>query len=299
MHEYDVTLKSILTRPGSALLNALTGTSSLRWLNVEAPQVNNRRVDLLGESPKGDLVHIELQARNEKDFSLRMGEYLFGIARRYKRIPRQVALYVGERPLRMKASVEGSGWTYRFRLVDIRDLNGDHLLASENLGDNILAVLTQIGNQRETVRRILSQIAAGSREERGKALAEFFIVAGLRKLSGEAKREARRMPILNDYFEDLKHDKVMMAMVREQSAVAVKESQVAARLAGLAEGRVKGRVQGRVEGQMELLLGLVGKRFGSVPPRVRKRLAALKPDQLTSASLRLLDARTIDELFAE
>jgi hypothetical protein len=48
MHEYDVALKRILTRPGSALLFALTGASELRWLNVELPKVNNLRVDLLG-----------------------------------------------------------------------------------------------------------------------------------------------------------------------------------------------------------------------------------------------------------
>jgi len=61
MHEYDVALKNILTRPGSALLVRLTGGSSLNWLNVEAPKVNNRRVDLPGELPDGNVVHIELQ----------------------------------------------------------------------------------------------------------------------------------------------------------------------------------------------------------------------------------------------
>jgi hypothetical protein len=75
MHEYDVALKRILTRPGSVLLTALTGSPSLRWLNVEAPLVRNLRVDLLGEAPNGDLIHIELQSRNEKEFPLRMGEY--------------------------------------------------------------------------------------------------------------------------------------------------------------------------------------------------------------------------------
>src|SRR5271155_2304975 len=100
MHEYDVALKNILTRPGSSVLEQLTG-ASLKWLNVEAPKVSNRRVDLLGELPDGNLVHIELQSRNEKDFPLRMAEYLFGIGRQHGRLPRQVALYVGDAPLRM------------------------------------------------------------------------------------------------------------------------------------------------------------------------------------------------------
>jgi len=88
MHEYDVALKNILTRPGSSLLMQLTGASSLKWLNVETPKVSNRRVDLLGELPDRNLIHIELQSRNERHFPLRMAEYLFGIGLRHGRLPR-------------------------------------------------------------------------------------------------------------------------------------------------------------------------------------------------------------------
>ena len=107
LDEYDVALKSILTRPGSSVLAQLIGASSLKWINVESPKVSNRRVDLLGELPDGNLIHIELQSRNEKDLPWRMAEYLFGIGRQYGRLPRQVVLYVGEAPMRMKDRVEG------------------------------------------------------------------------------------------------------------------------------------------------------------------------------------------------
>ena len=75
----------------------------------------------LGELPDGSLVHIELQSRNEKDFPLRMAEYLSGVGRQYGRLPRQVALYVDEAPLRMKDRVEVPDVSVRFQL-DIRDL---------------------------------------------------------------------------------------------------------------------------------------------------------------------------------
>jgi hypothetical protein len=188
MHEYDVALKNILTRPGSSIMMQLTGASSLRWINVEAPKVGNRRVDLLGELPDGNLVHIELQSRNEKDFPLRMAEYLFGIGRQYGRLPRQVVLYVGEAPLRMKDRIEGPDVSVRFHLVDIRDLDGERLLASSYMGDNVLAVLTRLSERPKVVRRILKRIAAGSPDERDEAFAEFLILARLRRLSGEVKR---------------------------------------------------------------------------------------------------------------
>jgi hypothetical protein len=56
--------------------------------------------------------------------------------------------------------------------------------------------------------------------------------------------------------------------------------------------------QSRAKGQMELLLGLIEKKFGSIPPRIRKRITLLKPDQIEAASFRLLDAQRIEDLFA-
>ena len=93
VHEYNTALKRILTRPGSMLLSALTGSSSLRWLDTETPLAPNLRVDLLGESPRGHLIHIELQNRNDQDFPPRMAEYSLALALRHGRPPKQVALY--------------------------------------------------------------------------------------------------------------------------------------------------------------------------------------------------------------
>src|ERR1022692_3618335 len=258
MHEYDVALKNILTRPGSSALAQLTGASSLKWINVEAPKVSNRRVDLLGELPDGNLVHIELQSRNEKDFPLRMAEYLFGIGLRYGRLPRHVVLYVGEAPLRMKDRVEGLDVSVRFHLVDVRDLDGEELLASAHVGDNVLAVLTRLSEQPKVVRRILERIGAGSPEERDTALAELLILAKLRRLSGVVKRETEKMPIMEDIMD---HD-VIGPAIR------------------------KGLRQGRVEGQVEILRKMIQKRFGSIPPAVGQRIAALKPAQLNRVAVR-------------
>jgi predicted transposase YdaD len=275
MHEYDAALKNILTRPGSSILAQLTGASSLKWINVEAPKVSNRRVDLLGELPDGNLVHIELQSRNEKDFPLRMAEYLFGIGLKYGRLPRQVVLYVGEAPLGMKDRVEGPDVSVRFHLVDIRDLDGERLLASACIGDNVLAVLTRLGERPKAVRRILERVAAGSPEERDQALAELLILARLRRLSGEVKREAEKMPIMEDIMD---HDVIGPA---------------------IRKGLRQGRAEGRVEGQVEMLCSQIEKRFGRIPSAVEQRIAALKPAQLKRVGLRLLDAQRIEDLFAQ
>jgi len=120
---------------------------------------------------------------------------------------------------------------------------------------------------------ILGRIAAGPAGARDEALAELFIVGGLRNIEAEARLEAKKMPVLNDIMDN----KVFGPVLRR----------------GLEQGREEGRL-----GQVEMLLGQIEKRFGRVPPAVGERIAALKPAQLKRAALRLLDAQRIEDLFA-
>ena len=79
-----------------------------RWLPTELPRVRNRRADLLGEAPEGELLHIELQSRNE-DIAPRMLEYKLDIFHAHGRYPRQLVLYFGPEPLRMSGRLEVPG----------------------------------------------------------------------------------------------------------------------------------------------------------------------------------------------
>jgi hypothetical protein len=50
----------------------LAGTAVAKWLDVELPKVQNPRLDLLGETVDGGLVHVELQSGNDPAMPLRM-----------------------------------------------------------------------------------------------------------------------------------------------------------------------------------------------------------------------------------
>ena len=99
--QYDVALKLLLQKPASRAISELTGTVPAKWLNVELPKVQNRRLDLLGETADRELLHLELQSTNDQEMPLRMAEYCLAVFRQYQRFPRQVLLYVGEAPLTM------------------------------------------------------------------------------------------------------------------------------------------------------------------------------------------------------
>lgn len=69
------------------------------------------------------------------------------------------------------------------------------------------------------------------------------------------------------------------------------------RAQGRVEGRAEGRAEGRIEGTRALLLRLVQKRFGALPPAVQTRVATASVADLEAWTDRVVDARTIDEVF--
>jgi hypothetical protein len=101
---------------------------------VDLPKVQNLRLDLLGETVDGGLVHVELQSSNDAAMPLRMAEYCLCVFRLFGRFPRQVELYVREPQLRMESELRGPDVLFGYRPIDIRTLDGDRLLESADPG---------------------------------------------------------------------------------------------------------------------------------------------------------------------
>ncbi len=262
MQEYDVALKLLLRGSANLTMRELTGTSVETWLDVELSKVvQNTRVDLLGETKDKGLVHLELQSGNDATMPLRMAEYCLGVFRLFGRFPRQVLLYVGEAPLRMESELRGDDVWFRYRAVDIRDLDGDRLLESQEVGDTVIAILARLRDHKDAVRRILERIAGLVAAERETALGQLLILAGLRHFEETVEREARKMPILNDILDN----------------------------------KVLGREFKR--GELTVLRLQIEKRFGAIPTWAEERLAGRSPADLEDLSVRVLDAQSLEDLL--
>jgi Domain of unknown function (DUF4351) len=268
MHEYDTILKRLMMRFSPAAAAQLTGFEVRRWLNVELPELRNLRVDLLGETPGGELFHIELQSRNDPDMARRMLEYALAIYGQYRRRPEQLVLYTGEAPMRMSGGFVEFG--FECRVADIREFDPEPLLASPSLADNVVTVLMRHRDQRAALAKLLGKIAGAGPEERAVAMAEVFVLAGLRRIAPLVRKEAEKMPILDDIMD---HE-LLGPMIRKARAEARQE-----------EGR-------------QIVLRLIEKRFGSLPAWAQTRLEGLHIDEIESAALRLLDDGTLEELLS-
>src|ERR1039457_1768576 len=73
MFDYDATLKSLLKAPATTTLREISGLTIKRWMNVEFSSVEQRRLDLLGESNERCLLHLELQSGNDTSMAWRDG----------------------------------------------------------------------------------------------------------------------------------------------------------------------------------------------------------------------------------
>jgi hypothetical protein len=177
VQDFDVALKLLLRRSAQRTIRELIGADIEKWIDVELPKVQNPRADPLGETASGDLVHMELQSGNDPLMPLRMAEYFLGILRVFGRFPRQVLLYIGEPPLRMESELRGPDVLFRYRTIDIREIDGDRLLESDGVGDKVIAVLTRLRDRRQALRRIVSRLAGLPPEERREALDQLLILA--------------------------------------------------------------------------------------------------------------------------
>ncbi len=291
MHEYDIALKQLLQASSGSLIAGWAGVPAIaRWLNVEFGQVQSRRADLLGETENGRLVHIELQSRNDPDMALRMAEYALSIYRQLRRPVRQIVFYVGQAPLNMPALLDlsepgDSGAVFSYELVDARNLESAPLLASDQVQENVLAILTRLADPLRAIRLILERIATADESTRRTLLAQFLILSGLRSLAQQVEEEAHRMPILDDILD------------HEVIGPAIRKGLAEGRSKGRAEGRSEGRAEGRSEGRQEIVLRLLERRFGSLSPSTRDRLFTLSADELDDLAVRILDALSLESLF--
>jgi len=119
MHEYDTVLKALLQSKQNTIFEKITGVRIDQWLNVEFPEVQQTRVDMLGLAEgKEQLFGLELQSWNDRKLPLRMAEYALRTYRLHEAFPKQYVLYVGDEEMRMSSELVGPNFVCRYTLKE-------------------------------------------------------------------------------------------------------------------------------------------------------------------------------------
>jgi hypothetical protein len=285
VHEYDTVLKLLLRESAELAIRELTGGIT-RWLNVELPELQNTRVDLLAETGDGSLVHIELQSRNDASMALRMAEYCLRVYRLFGKLPRQMVLYVGDEPLRMKTELARSpDVLFRYRLIDALDMDGERLLDSRQVGDNVMAILARLPDRSGAVQAIIGKLAGLDPDAREFYLRALLILAGLRGLEENVEKEARKVPVLNDILDH----KVLGREFKRGLKQGLEQ--------GMEQGLEQGLERGLEQGESAMLQRLIQERFGPMPVWAKYRLANRTVSELEELGVRLLRVGSLEELL--
>jgi predicted transposase YdaD len=268
--QFDVSLKTLFRYSHGIVSRMLFGGPVVEWLNVEQPDVRNVRVDLLARRDDGTLRHVEFQTTNEPDMARRQADYYMGFWRLLDQHVEQVMLYLSREPLGMDPVFATPAMRYHYTIVNVRELDGLELLASEDWADNELALFTRVDRE-AVIQMVEKRLRELQGEEQTDALRTFVILSGILGIEDEIDRRLRMSTI------NLLDNKIIGPAIRQ----------------GLEEGRRLGRQ----EGLRDTLLRQIQKRFGRVPPWARAALESAPEDKLQAWTVEILDTPSLEALL--
>lgn len=90
-----------------------------------------------------------------------------------------------------------------------------------------------------------------------------------------------------------------MKYVTSVERLAIERGMAKGMQQGMQQGMERGLRQGRAQGIAAVLQRQLSRRFGPLPDDVTRRLSQATPEQLEIWAERVLEARSIDEVFVE
>ena len=281
------TIRRLAVDLATYLLELPIDPDSLEVLPTEHQRVEDRRADLVvklrNRAGESFLLHIEIQNNNDDIMPVRMMRYMTDILLAHPGLPvQQYLIYIGPEPLTMPDGLDGPGFRYRYGLLDMRTMDCRYFLDKDMPDALVLAILCDFGDRdpQAVVNHIYTRLKAllGDDLKRFREyIAMLHVLSGNRDLQAEIE-EADKMLTRVD-------------LERMPFYEAIMER-------GMERGMEKGMELGRGEGQATLLMRLLCRRFGSLPPEMERKIHQAPPETLALWGDRVLDARTLDEVFS-
>ncbi len=202
---HDRTLRELFQDVPTTLIKLLIGKDIKEILETSFPKVEERRVDLLTRLEDNTLFHLEIQSIDDKNMPLRMLKYATLIYEKYQEFPKQLVLYVGEKKLNIISKLKTKNLEYNYDVKDIREFDCSILIESENISDNIIALLCNIKDSDKFFKILNKKLERFSPKKREDYLRKVFYLLRLRpKLNEEyeKRQEEIKMPFVIELESD-------------------------------------------------------------------------------------------------
>ncbi|MBO9573093.1 MAG: hypothetical protein J7497_12955, partial [Chitinophagaceae bacterium] len=217
--KYDKIVRENLVRPSKGLMRYLLSLEIEEIIPLPPiirQTVIERETDTLvyvkAKGMKPFILHIEFQSTNDPRMRKRMAVYDHMLYLAHNMEVISIVIYIGEKKLTMKNDVSFNGNYYSFKLIDIRDMDPELFLNSDNPRETIFAILA--GNNKEDrellIKKILirlQQLLPGSESELRERIKELVDISNLRGKNTQLQinKEVQKMPIVLDIRKDFRY----------------------------------------------------------------------------------------------
>ena len=203
---YDRTLRELFQDIPRALIKLLIGKEIKEVLETSFPKVEERRVDLLTRLEDDTLFHLEIQSINDTLMPKRMLKYASLIYESYDEFPFQMVLYVGDRDIKIESKIKEKNLRYNYEVRDIRDFDCSKLIESEDITDNIIAILCNVEDFDKLFVKLQEKLLNLDNKKREDYLRKLFYLLRLRpdihNMYKEKKQGELAMPFIIEKERD-------------------------------------------------------------------------------------------------
>ena len=203
---YDRTLRELFQDVPTTLIKLLVNKEIKEVLETSFPKVEERRVDLLTRLEDDTLFHLEIQSINDPLMPKRMLKYAALIYENYDQFPFQMILYVGDRDIKIASKIKEKNLRYNYEVRDIREFDCSKLIESEDITDNIIAILCNIKDFDRLFAKLNEKLLDLDNKKREDYLRKLFYLLRLRpdvhELYKQKKNEELAMPFIIEKERD-------------------------------------------------------------------------------------------------
>jgi len=203
---YDRTLRDLFQDIPKGLVKLLSNKEAVEFLETKFPKVEEKEADLVVKLEDDTIFHLEIQSTDDKTMPKRMLQYALLIENIHGQFPLQSVLYIGEKEIEIKNSIKTEHINYQFDVKNIKEIDCSVLIESEDINDNILAILCKIDDFNLFFTKLRSKLMNTEESKRKNYLKKFFYLMRLRpklyEKIKELKKEEKTMPIIIEKEKD-------------------------------------------------------------------------------------------------
>ncbi len=246
---YDRTLRELFHEVPGTLVKLLSGQGIKEVLETSFPKVEERRVDLLARLEDNTLFHLEIQSVYDPLMPVRMLKYAVLIYEHYHVFPRQMVLYIGVKKIRLENKISRQNLCYTYAIRDIGEFDCRALMESDDITDNIIAILCQIEDMDRFYQKLMQKLARLESKKREDYLRKLFYLMRLRpdvaKMLKERGKEHTMPFVLDKEIDPLYREGIEKGQKEREVAIAREllkqkvDIKVIAKSTGLSEAEVK------------------------------------------------------------